>query len=75
MSELILGQIANYRPVISRNTFVKNSTSMGSIWSAIPLYFGFETTERISDFDFSETHLEHGERPEDLYQRLIAFTG
>ena len=48
MFELILGQIANYRPVISRNTFVKNSTSMGSIWSAIRLHFGFEATERIS---------------------------
>ena len=25
--------------------------------------------------DFSEIHLEHGERPEDLYLRLLAFTG
>ena len=48
MLEVILGQIANYCPVISRNTIVKNSTSMGSIWSAIRLHFGFEATERIS---------------------------
>ena len=30
--ELMLGQIANYCPVISRNTIVKNSTSKSSIW-------------------------------------------
>ena len=71
--ELMLGQIANYCPVISRNTIVKNSTYMGSIWSPIRLHFGFEATGAHFR-DFSEIHLEHGERPEDLYQRRIAFT-
>ena len=33
--ELMLGQIANFVPIISRNTIVKNSTSMNSIWQAI----------------------------------------
>ena len=32
MLEFMFGQIANYRPVISRNTIVKNSTLLGSIW-------------------------------------------
>ena len=73
MLELMLGQIANCCPVISRNTVVKNSTSVGSIWSAIRLHFGFEATG-AHFLDFSEIHLEHGERPEDLYQRLKAFT-
>ena len=71
--ELMLGLIANYCPVISRNTIVKNSTSMGSIWSAICLHFGFEAT-RVHFLDLSEIQLEHGERPEDLCQRLMAFT-
>ena len=44
MLELMLGQIANYCPVISRNIIAKNSTWMGSIWSAIRLHFGFEAT-------------------------------
>ena len=46
---------------------------MGFIWLAIRLHFGFEAT-RAHFLDFSEIHLEHGERPEDLYQRLMAFT-
>ena len=73
MLELMPGQIANYCPVISRNTIVKNSTSMGSIWYAIRLHFGFEATG-VHFLHFSEIHLEHGEQPEDLYQRLVAFT-
>ena len=48
MLELMLGLIANYCSVISRNTIVKNSTSMGSIWSAIRLHFRFQATEHIS---------------------------
>ena len=42
--ELMLGQIANYCPVISCNTIVKNSTSMSSICQAICLHFGFQST-------------------------------
>ena len=44
MLELMLGQIANYCPIISRNTIVKNSTLLGSIWLPIRLHFGFEAT-------------------------------
>ena len=39
--ELMLGQIANFCPVISRNTIVKNSTSVKSIWQAIRAHYGF----------------------------------
>ena len=42
--ELMLGQIANYCPIISRNIIVKNSTSMSSIWQAIRLLFSFQST-------------------------------
>ena len=59
MLELMLGQMANYCPIISRNTIVENSTSMGSIWSAIRLHFGFEATG-AHFLDFSEIHLVHG---------------
>ena len=40
--ELMLGQIANYCPVISRNTLVKNSTSIQFIWNRIREHFGFQ---------------------------------
>jgi hypothetical protein len=46
--ELILGQIANYCPVISRNTIVNNSTSLSTIWQAIRAHFGFQAQVVIS---------------------------
>ena len=70
--ELMLGQIANYCPVISRNTIVKNSTSMNSIWQAIRLHFGFQSTG-AHFLDFNNITLAPAERPEDLYQRLMSF--
>ena len=70
--ELMLGQIANYCPVISRNTIVKNSTSMSSIWQAIRLHFGFQSTG-AHFLGFNNITLAPAERPEDLYQRLMSF--
>ena len=70
--ELMLGQIANYCPILSRNTIVKNSNSLDSIWQAIRLHFGFQTTG--SHFlDFDNIRLLPDERPEDLFQRLVSF--
>lgn len=70
--ELMLGQIANYCPIISRTSLVKNSTSIESIWQTIRQHFGFQVTG-AHFIDFSDLHLEPNERPEDLYQRLMAF--
>ena len=70
--ELMLGQIANYCPIISRNTIVKNSTSIPSIWQAIRLHYGFQSTG-AHFLDFNNIKLEIDERPEDLYQRLMSF--
>ena len=70
--ELLLGQIANYCPVISRSTIVKNSTSLNTIWQAIRAHFGFQSTG-AHFLDFNDIQLEPDERPEDLYQRLVSF--
>ncbi len=70
--EMMLGQIANFCPVISRNTIVKNSTSLRSIWQAIRLHYGFQSTG-AHFIDFCEISYQPGENPEDLYQRLVAF--
>ncbi len=70
--ELMLGQIANFCPIISRNAIVKNSTSLNDIWQAIRLHYGFQTTGGHF-LDFDNIALNPDERPEDLYQRLIAF--
>ena len=45
--ELVLGQIANFCPVISHSTIVKNSTSVKSIWQAIRAHYGFQSTDTI----------------------------
>ena len=42
--ELMLGQIANYCPIISRNTIVKNCTCLNDIWQAICQHFGFQSS-------------------------------
>ena len=71
--ELMLGQIANFCPVISRNTVVKNSISVSSIWQSIRLHYGFQSTG-AHFIDFNAIKLEPSERPEDLFQRLQSFT-
>jgi len=70
--ELMLGQIANYCPIISRNTIVKNSTSMTNIWQAIRQHFGFQLSG-AHFLDFDKIKFEPGERAEDLYQRINSF--
>lgn len=66
MLELMLGQIANYCPVISRNTIVKNSTSVDQIWQTIRLHYGFQTTG-AHFIDFDSIRYDPSERPEDLF--------
>ncbi|CAB4041809.1 Retrovirus-related Pol poly from transposon opus, partial [Paramuricea clavata] len=70
--ELMLGQVANYCPVIARNTIVKNSTSMSTIWQAIRAHYGFQSTG-AHFLDFNNLRLQPDERPDDLYQRLLSF--
>ena len=70
--ELMLGQIANFCPVISRNSIVKNSTSIKSIWQAIRAHYGFQSTG-AHFLDFSIIKLDADECPEDFFQRLVSF--
>ena len=70
--ELMLGQIANFCPIISRNTIIKNSTSVDQIWQSIRAHFGFQSTGAHL-LDLVNIKSKPDERPEDLYQRLMAF--
>ena len=72
MLDLMLGQIANFCPAISRNTIAKKSTSVFGICQTIRLHYGFQSTG-AHFLDFADIHLQADERPEDLYQRLVAF--
>ena len=60
--ELMLGQIANFCPVISRNTIVKNITSITSIWQAIRLHYGFQSSGSHR-LDFADIHLDNDIAP------------
>ena len=70
--EFMLGEIANYCLVILCNTTVKNSTSLSSIWQAICLHYGFQSTG-THILDFNNIKLESDEHPEDLYQCRMLF--
>ena len=69
----MLGQIANFCPVVSRNSITKNSTSLAKIWHTIRLHFGFQSSGAHL-LDFAAIRRENDERPEDLFQSLMAFT-
>ena len=69
---LMLGQIANYCNVIARHQIIFESTSLESIWDMIREHFGFNVTG--SRFlDLSSIRLQTGEKPADLYQRIVCF--
>ena len=70
--ELMLGQIANFCPVIPRSSIVKNSISISSVWQAIRAHYSFQSTG-ARFLHFSNIKLEVDERPEDLFQRLMSF--
>ena len=67
----MLGQIANFCPVISRNAIVKRSTSLNDIWQKIRQHFRFQSSG-AHFLELSEIKLEPNERPADLFQRLSA---
>ena len=68
----MLGQIANYSPIISRNSIVKNSTSINGVWQAIRQHYGLQSTgSRFLDLAYISPKPE--QRPEDLFQGLMAF--
>jgi len=70
--DLLLGQIANYCPVVSRHTIVRKYISLSHVWQIIRAHYGFQANgARI--LDLSRLKLETDERYEDLFQRLTAF--
>ena len=68
----MLSQIANFCPVIARKSIIKGSTSIKQIWQSIRLHYGFQSTG-AHVFDFADIKQEPDERPEDLFQRILAF--
>ena len=70
--ELFLGQIANFAPIISRSSIVRNATSLSGIWDTIRLYYGIQSNgARFIDLASIKSSPE--KRHEALYQELTAF--
>ena len=67
----MLGLIAQWVPHYLSTDIIKNSTSMGSIWDVIRKYYGFQQSE-TQFMKYSSISWEEGERPERLYQRILA---
>ena len=70
--EMMLGQIANDAPIISRSSIIKNSTSISGVWQTIRQHYGLQLTG--SRFlELANISLKPEQRPEDLFQTLMAF--
>ena len=69
---MMLGQIANFVPIINRTTITKQCVSLKAVWQVIRQHLGCQQSgARI--LDLADISLEPNERPEDLYQRILAF--
>ena len=69
----MLEMIANWAPIVSRLSILRNSTSLDSVWQSIRAHYGFQTSGAYF-LDLADIKLQQGERHQDLYQRLMAFT-
>lgn len=58
--DLLLGQIANFCPAMSRNSIVKHSTSLNDIWQKIRQHCGFQSTG-VHFLDLASIHLQPDE--------------
>ena len=58
--------------IISPNQILERSLSLNDIWNKIRQHYGFHTTG-AHFLDLASVRLKAGERPEELYQRLVSF--
>ena len=67
--EMMLGQIANFCPVIAQGNIIKKSTSITQIYNTIRLHYGVHTSG-AHFLDLADISLGPDERPEDLTSDL-----
>ena len=70
--EMLLGQVANFAPIISRRQIINDSTSINSVWQTIKLHYSLNTTGG-NFIDFVSIKYTPPERPETLFQRMLSF--
>ena len=70
--ENMLEFVASYAPVISRNTIVKQSTSLDYIFQKLREHYGFQSSG-ANFLDLANIKYDPSERYEDLFQKLLSF--
>ena len=70
---LLLGTIAGYAPVISRQFITQEALGLAEIWHRLRIHYGFRKSGALI-LDLPSVHLEEGESYESLWERLHAFT-
>ena len=68
----LLGSIASYAPVISRQYIMKEATSLDAIWQRLRIFYGFRKSGGLI-LDLTSLSLEEGESPEVLWEKIYAF--
>ena len=68
----LLGQIANFCPIITRSIITKKCTSLKEIWQNIRAHYNFQAAG--SRFlDLADFTMQVDESHEDLFQRIMSF--
>lgn len=67
----MLRYISQWAPHYLANDIEKHSTSLDSVWQFIRKYYSFQQSE-VQFMKLSAIKLEENERPERLYQRILA---
>lgn len=70
---MLLGTIAGYAPVISRQYITQEALSLSDIWHRLRIFYGFRKSGALI-LDLSTFHIDEGESYEALWERLHAFT-
>ena len=68
----MLGQIANYAPVMTRASIVKNSTSLSSVLHVLRQHYRFQRTG-AQFLKLHNTKRADDDHTKDLFQRRCAF--
>ena len=70
--KLMLGTIASYAPVISREFIVSEALSLDDVWLRLRIHYGFRKSGALI-LDLTAIKREEGESYEELWERYHAF--
>ena len=68
----LLGSIASYAPVISRQFIIKEALSLDQIWHRLRIFYGFRKSGALI-LDLTTINMEEGESYEACWEKVYAF--